>query len=741
MRLRWTALLVPFAVLLAALALRVWDPPVVRDFRYTVFDTYQRIAPRPPQSAPTLLVDIDETSLEAVGQWPWPRTKIADLVNRLTRAGAAVVALDIVFAEPDTSSPDELIETWRQVPAMRPAAEFLAESTVPDHEELLANALGRGPSVLGNILSSDASGEFDNSLFGLAALGRNPRPFLYGFDGAVTNLPILENAAKGLGAINVVPDHDGVVRQLPALLRQDDTIVPSLWVEALRVAQRESSFAVRSAGASEVESFGQNSGVESLRVGGAVVKTDANAQIWLHSARARPERTVSAHDVLRGRVSADRLKGKIVFVGTSAPGLKDEVTVPLARALPGFQLHAQAIEQVVNASYLSRPAWATPIELVAVVVAGLLLTLVFWSRRIGAVGLGSLTIGLLVVFTAVSWQRYMDANQLFDPVFPGMATLAVYLVASYWGFRQNEMEKRRVRETFSYYLSPAMVERLTRSDEPLRLGGEDRELSVLFCDVRNFTDRAEQMSAQDLTRFLNRFLTPMTEAILDQNGTVDKYMGDAIMAFWNAPVDEPAHARRALAAAVDMRRRCASLNAALAEETDPVGTSAPQVRIGIGLHTGVCSVGNMGSMQRFDYTAMGDNVNLASRLEGLAKQYAVDLVVSDTVRAAAPDTPALELDLVQVKGRETPTRIFTVPDDTLTASSGYDRLVLRNGEMLTALRARDWDGARAALADCRDLDTEATLAGYYDVMATRIETLAADPPPADWDGVYRADTK
>lgn len=741
MRLRWTALLVPLAVLLAALSLRVWDPSVVRDFRYTVFDAYQRIAPRPPQSAPILLVDIDEASLEAVGQWPWPRTQIADLVDRLTQAGAAVIALDIVFADPDMSSPDELIEAWRKIPAMRPAAEFLAESTVPDHDEVLADALGRAPIVLGNILSDNGNDSFDSSRFGVAALGRNPRPFLYDFNGAVTNLPVLEDAARGLGALNVVPDQDGVVRRLPALLRQGDTIVPALWVEALRVAQRESSFAVRSAGASQVESFGQNSGVESVRVGGAVVRTDANAQIWLHSARARPDRTVSAQEVLQGRVSADRIQGKIVFVGTSAPGLKDDVTVPLARALPGFQLHAQAIEQVVNAGYLSRPAWAKPVELLAVLIAGLMLTLAFGSGRLGAVGLGSLTIALLIAFTAASWQRYIDANQLFDPVFPGVAILAVYLVASYWGFRQTEVEKRRVRQTFSYYLSPAMVERLTRSNEPLRLGGEERELSLLFCDVRNFTDRAEQMSAQGLTRFLNRFLTPMTEAILDQNGTVDKYMGDAIMAFWNAPVDEPDHARRALIAAVDMRRRCASLNAALAAESDPDAAPAPAVRIGIGLHTGVCSVGNMGSMQRFDYTAMGDNVNLASRLEGLAKQYAVDLVFSDSMHAAAPDIPALELDLVQVKGRETPTRIFTVPDDALLARAGYDRLAASHTQMLRAYRARDCGWARTALAACRELDPENTLAGYYDVMAARIDALAADPPPADWDGVYRADSK
>jgi adenylate cyclase len=741
MRLPWTTGVLPLLVLLGALALRVFDPTPVREIRNTVFDTYQRLQPRPPQPAPVLLVDIDERSLNRIGQWPWPRTKLAGLVDRLTEAGAATIALDIVFAEPDMSSPDELIRAWREVPAMRPAAEFLARSAVPDHDDLFADAIGRAPSVLGNILSADGAGTFDNTLFGVAALGENPRPFLFAFDGAVTNLEVLEAAAQGLGALNVVPDQDGVVRRLPVLLRQGETIVPSLWADALRVAQRENSFVVRSAGASQVESFGENSGIESVRIGGAIVRTDANGQIWLHSARARPDRTVSAVDVLEGRVPQSRIQGQIVFVGTSAPGLKDGVAVPLARALPGFQLHGQAVEQAVHASYLSRPAWAAPSELLATLVAGLLLTAAFWSGRLGAVGLGYLTFGLLAALAGLSWQRYAGSAELFDPVYPGMATLAVYLVASYWGFRRTEVEKRRVRQTFSFYLSPAMVERLTRSAEPLRLGGEDRDLTLLFCDVRNFTDRAERMSAQELTGFLNRFLTPMTDAILAENGTVDKYMGDAIMAFWNAPVDEPAHAGRGLKAAIEMRRRCAELNAALADETDADGRPVPPLQIGIGLHTGLCSVGNMGSMQRFDYTAMGDNVNVASRLEGMAKLYAVDIVFSDAVRADAGDIPAIELDVVQVKGRAAPTRLFTVPPDGLVASPEFDRFAATHAAMLASYRTQDWPAARAALAECRTIDVSGTLHPYYAVMAARIDTLEADPPPADWGGVYIADSK
>jgi adenylate cyclase len=742
MRRGWLAALVPLALIVGAVALRVVDPINLQDFRYKIFDGFQRLEPRSYEPAPVVVIDLDERTLEQVGQWPWPRTRVADLIAKLHNLGAPAIGLDMIFAEPDNTSPEQLVADWRDVPALRPAAEMLANSTVPSHDTLLANTLGQVNSVAGVVLSNQGTDSFGGGHTGIATIGDDPRPFLFPYDAAITNLEILDEAAAGVGALNVIPDHDGVARRVPVVLRQGEQIVPSLWAEALRVAQGASSLAIKSSGASDVQSLGRPSGVDSVRVGGATVRTDPNGQLWLYDTGPVAQRTVSAADVLDGSVDPARVRGKIALIGTSAAGLKDDQSTPLARGVPGVTLHAQAIEQAVHGSYLLRPAWAPGAEVVATLLAGLLVTGAFLTGRIGAVGLSALTILIVGGLFAGSWERFVNARQLLDPVYPALLTVACYVVTTYASFRRTEQEKRQVRQAFSFYLAPAMVERLTRQPDQLRLGGESRELTLLFCDVRGFTTLAESMTASEITSLLNRFLTPMTDAIMSANGTVDKYMGDAIMAFWNAPVDEPAHARRAIGAALEMRRRTRDLNAELKRDYELAELEPPPpLAIGVGLNTGTCSVGNMGSMQRFDYSALGDNVNLASRLEGMSKQYRVDLVFSEDTRLAAPDFPTLELDLVQVKGRTRPTRIHTVPGDELTGSEGFAALAERHAAMLAAYRGQRWDEARDLLQQCRELDPTAWMHGYYDLMAERIAILQATPPGPDWDGTFVAETK
>jgi adenylate cyclase len=742
MRRGWLAALVPLALIAGAVALRVADPVNLQDFRYKIFDGFQRLEPRAYQPAPVVVIDLDERTLKRYGQWPWPRTRVADLVARLHNLGAPAIGLDIVFAEPDKTSPEQLIADWRDVPALRPAAQMLAESAVPSHDTLLANTLGQANSVTGVVLSDDGTDRFAGGHAGIATIGDDPRPFLYAYDAAITNLQLLDSAAAGVGALNVIPDHDGVTRRVPVILRQDDRIVPSLWLESLRVAQGASSLQIKSSGASDVRSLGRPSGVDSVRVGGATVRTDPNGQLWVYDTGPVAQRTVSAGKVLDGSVDPARVRGKIALIGTSAAGLKDDQSTALARSVPGVTLHAQAIEQAVHGSYLLRPAWAPGVEVVATLLAGLLVTGVFLTGRVGAIGLSALTLLIVAGLFAGSWERFVNARQLLDPVYPTLLTLACYVVTSYASFRQTEQDKRRVRQAFAFYLAPAMVERLTRQPEQLRLGGESRELTLLFCDVRGFTTLAESMSASEITHLLNRFLTPMTDAIMSANGTVDKYMGDAIMAFWNAPVDEPEHARRAVATALEMRRRTAALNRELRQEAESAGLGPPPpLAIGVGLNTGLCSVGNMGSDQRFDYSALGDNVNLASRLEGMSKQYRVDLVFSEDTCRAVPGLAALELDQVQVKGRSQPTRIHTVPEDALADSPDFPGLAEQHAAMLAAYRAQRWEEARDLLARCRALDGTGWMHGYYALMAERIAILAADPPGPDWDGTFVADTK
>ncbi len=732
---RLTTPLVFLALLAAAVAVKVTDPPLVATLRLKVFDAYQQLAPRSYEPAPVRIVDIDDESLARVGQWPWPRHVLAELLDRLEAQGAAAVAFGIVFAEPDRSSPAHMLQELRRLPGF--ALDGQTRTLLRDNDAALAARMAELGVVAGFALTQRPSHERPAVRWGLVTVGEDVAPFLPQFAGVVPNIRPIDDATAAQGALNLLPDIDGVVRTVPLLARVGADVYPTLTAEVLRHVQGASTYVVRTSPPIGRVRIGASTGVDGIRIGALELTTTASGGSLVHFAGHRPERFVSAWTVLQGEADPALLAGHIVLVGTSAAGLGDVVATPVAAAMPGIEVHAELLEQLLLGVQLIRPDWAASAELLLLLALGGVL--LFLLQRLGALAgaaLGALAVGAAVGASVVGFLEY---GVLLDPVLPSLTLLAIYLAATVVAYLRTESERAEVRRAFGLYLSPTLVERLAANPGQLRLGGESRELTLLFSDIRGFTGLSEAMSAEQLTRFVNRFLTPMTDAIQDHDGTIDKYMGDGIMAFWNAPLDVPDHARKACAAALDMRCRLVALNAAMAAEE---GAAHRPIRIGIGLDTGPCSVGNLGSERRFSYSAIGETVNLAARFEGQSKVYGVDVLLSGRTRAAAPDMAALELDRVRVVGASRPEPLFFLMGDAdLAHDDAFRALETAHRAMLQAYRAQRWDEAAAAIAACAAMRLAAPLASYYDLMARRVADLRRVPPPSDWDAVFAAERK
>ena len=723
--------LLALALLVGVMALRIWDPVPIEFARLKIFDFYQLLKPREPAKQPIAIIDLDEESMAELGQWPWPRTLIAKLVAQLAAYQTVAVAFDFVFPEPDRTSPAVLAE---QLPGLSETqrAELAA---LPDNDAVLAATLAKSRVVLGQSgfarrLDGDERPIEPHSI---AMLGPDPRPYLFRFNDLVRNLPVLEEAAMGRGSFTILPERDGVVRRVPALITVGDTIVPTLSLELLRLATGQQTYAVKT----------DEAGVKAIVLGGVEIPTDSNGRLYVYFSPFDQSRYISAKDVINGTVPREALAGRVVFFGTSATGLLDIKSTPVNDGVPGVEVHVQLLEAMLTGTQLVRPNYAIGAELVMGAVVGLGLIVIvpllgaIWSLAVGA--------GIAASLVAGSWYLFSEEGLLIDVAFALSTSLLLYAFLVYENYIKEEAQKRQVRGAFSQYLSPALVEQLAAHPERLVLGGETREMTFLFCDVRGFTSISEQFSDDPagLTSLINRLLTPLTSAILEREGTIDKYMGDCIMAFWNAPLDDAEHALNACEAALDMLRRLEALNSEREREAEEAGLPFLPLNVGIGLNTGNCTVGNMGSDQRFDYSVLGDAVNLASRLEGQSKTYGATVVIGDrTAEVAGERVAQLELDLIAVKGKTEPERIFALLGDAaLAADPTFGRLRERHAAMLAAYRGQDWAGARRLLGECRDLDGGWGLGELFALYEARIADFEAEPPGPDWDGVYVATTK
>ncbi len=689
---RIRALVFGIAIVFALCQLRAADPFAVHAVRELGFDQLQRLKPRQPSNSPVRVVDIDEASLAAYGQWPWPRDRLAHLADRLDSLGAAAVVFDIAFAEPDRLSPSRLAVADDLKTVLGADAGALAR--LRNNDEVFASALARSPAVLGFGITDASGGVAPVLKAGYAVTGKRTLDALPAIDKVTPVIAPLQAAAKGLGSMSLTPGQpSGTVRSIPLMLRHGAKPFPALVLEALRVAQGATTYIIR--GAKDEPAIAQD-----IRIGAFTVPVTRNGRMWLYYRHNDPNLYVPVKRVLDGRddKALKKLIGdQIVFVGASAVGLLDSRDTSLGETLPGVAIHAQAAEQIIAGSFLARPDWADGAEFITSAVIGLML--VVSTLTLGP--LMSMAMGGAALIAMVSgvWLAFVRAGLLVDITFPAFAGVVVFLSMTAYRFLVADRETRFVRRAFSRYVSPSVLAEIQRDPGRLKLGGEVRRLTVMFSDVRGFTPISEKLTPQELVIFLNRLLGALSDEVRSHDGTIDKYIGDAIMAFWNAPLEIAGHEERACLAALDMRKSLARLNDGDAFGFRSRGLEA--VAIGIGINAGSAVVGNLGSEDRFDYSCVGDAVNVASRVESACKEVGFDIVVTADVAAAAPGLAFLDAGSIALKGKSQPEPIFVlVGDADMAASVAFRKLKERHDHAMAAeggeATADDWQALAAA---------------------------------------------
>lgn len=742
---RWVHTFVLLVLLFGLLTVRAYDFEWTQSIRYLAFDTYNRVKPR-PQTDTVVMVDIDEASLARVGQWAWPRTVIAQLVEELHDLGARAIVFDMVFAEPDRTSLQNYLKSLEDEEQVRQLAGAFGQFR--DNDDVLAETIRKSGNVVTGFTRAAAVQEGQRKPhiaqpIGIKSSARSLRDTVMPVRAVTTNIPVLAEAAAGNGAFVVSPEVDGLIRKVPLILRSIDEegatkdLYPTLSVEGVRVAYNPRSLIrVRDVSAGEGGAFHPP---YSMRVGEHDVPLDADGELYVYFSKARSDAYVPAWRVLEGQVEPDEVSGRIVFVGTSAEGLRDIRSTPLDLFIPGVELHLNVAEQILTGTYLLRPWFIVGMELLVIAAAGLIIILL--SPFVGAVFLSFFTLCIILAAAGTSWWAFAEHYILVDPVYPAISLAVLYATASLLTYIRTEAERRQVRQAFGLYISPDFMRELTAHPDKLRLGGEVRELSVMFTDIRSFTTISEGLTPEDLIQLMNDFLTPMSDLVMNNRGTIDKYMGDAMMAFWNAPLDDEDHARHACATALRMNEALAPINARLAERAAEQGTDPIVLKAGIGINTGPASVGNMGSRQRFAYSALGDTVNMASRLEGQTKNYGLTNLIGERTFRAAPDFAALEVDLIRVKGKMKPERVFTLVGDPACAET--DRFVswrAAHQEMIAAYRNQNFDQAMDRIGECLKL-ADPGFETVYEVYRLRIHEMLQNLPGPGWDGVYVATSK
>ena len=732
--------LIPFGILLFTIILRYFEPSIIQRERLIIFDIYQILQPRVYQPLPVKIIDIDDESLKKIGQWPWSREIISHLMTNLKNAGVATIGFDVVFAEADKTSLHNTLPSWQK---------FLSEAdftdlqkklvNVPTNDEAMAQVIKDNKVVLGFSFIQQKNDTQPVIKSGISISGESPENTLLNYSGAVKNLDLFEQVAAGNGSFNIKPEIDSIVRRLPLVYYAQGHYYPSLVLELLRVMQGSSNVIIKT------QQSNESIIVESVKVGKTVIPTDEEGNLLIYYSQANPQRTISAWKVLENELTANELTGNIVLIGTSAAGLKDQRPTPLNPFSPGIEIQTNALEQVLTDTYLYRPDWLTGLEITVMTVVGLFLIRLMSSfGSISGILITSLFNSSVVI---ISWYAFKYYHWLVDPVYPAITILTIYFVVLLLNYFKSESERKYVRNAFSHYISPALVEKLVQNTEALKLGGEMRDMSVLFCDIRGFTTISEQLDAGHLTQFINQFLTYMTKVILNEKGTIDKYIGDCIMALWSAPLEDNDHAMNACNAALKMLERLTVFNEQQKLVAKQENTPYIEVGIGIGINSGICCVGNMGSDMRFDYSVLGDNVNLASRLEGQSKVYHVDIIISEytlanmKARNQQQNFAILELDVIRVKGKRQPVRIYTVlGSGTIAQSHDFLQLAELHSDMMKNYYLQNWQEVLLLIKACYALD-KFGLSDFYRVYQQRVESFITTPPESTWDGVYVATAK
>ncbi len=712
-----------------------WTIGVIEQLERISYDTRVRLSLTEDIDDRVVIIDIDEKSTTAEGQWPWPRRKLAKLVDTLYEVyEVRVLGLDTVMPEPDGHSFAPLLEELAGEPGSedsRAVGRWLAQRRAQwDDDAIFAASLRKHQPVLGFVFK----GAYDHG----AALGSIPEPLfaqekempaIYVRAESYTgNLPILQQATPYAGFFdNPTLDSDGVFRRVPLLQSYDNAVYGSLALMTLW----------RALGGPElILDYDSGGGprtplnLETLDVGPVSVPVDENVAILVpYRGRQGSFRYYSVTDILNQRIDPAELKDRIALLGTSAPGLRDVRTTPVGQSFNGVEVHANLISGMLDDRIKAKVPYLVGIETTLLLFISVLLTFVF--PRIPPIWGTAMVIALVLGLTGLSFGMWSAADFVVPLGGPLSFLLLVVLAQMTYGYFIEARAKREVARVFGQYVPPELVSEMAQDALALSMRSDSREMTVLFSDVRDFTSISEKLSPEELTQLMNQFLTPLTEVIHRKRGTIDKYMGDAVMAFWGAPLDDEDHARHALEAALEM----VATMKLLAQEFSARGL--PDMKIGVGVNTGVMSVGNMGSQFRMAYTVLGDAVNLGSRLEGLTKQYGVQVICSDTTRKLVQDWVYRELDVVRVKGKDEPVAIFEPLGLRANISDSLRKELSLYRRALQAYRHQNWSEAELQIYQLKKTSAHK----IYDVYLKRIEIFKVEPPGPDWDGVFTYKTK
>ncbi len=627
-------------VAVVLLGVRYADSKYVKILRYKTWDAYQTIHPRQDVSNLVTIVNISERDIERYGQWPWPRHIMAALVAKLNQHGAKIINLNILFAEADRMGGVEYLKSF---PMDNKTRELLG-GVLLDTDAILGNVLKESNVILMQSVKND----FDKNYPSTTQIIQkgNAKQWLWNYPGIVSIFGKISHGAKGVGVNITAPEPDGVVRKMPMLiLLNSNKIYPSMILENVRVIHQSKRIKVVA---------GPN-GIEDVLVKKNVgVPVNKNAEMYIHYAEPSRYVYIDAQDILEDKVNERKINGRIIVVGLDAAGLSNLKDTPF-QLMTDQQITAQAIDTLLEGSYLIRPAGIEKNEIMIMGLLGLLLILVIPKAGIlWSVPLLIMTTGSVV---ATSWYGYTEKGWLIDASFPVLFLAIIWSHSVYNNFVTQFKLRQQIKKQFEHYLAPDMVLKLQKDPSLLKLGGETKNMTFMFSDIRGFTPISEKFKSnpEGLTKLINRFLTKMTNVIIANGGTIDKFMGDCIMAFWNAPIDNPQHKKLAVKSAVEMQEELTKLNLLLVAE------GLPKINIGIGINSGTALVGNMGSMQRFDYSVIGDAVNLASRLESSSKDLKETLVISEeTTKGLDKAFDFKYIDSIKVKGKTEKIKVYTL---------------------------------------------------------------------------------
>lgn len=698
-----------------------------------IYDTRLTTTLTPRQTETRIVViDIDERSLEAEGRWPWSRIKVAQMIENLAADGSVVVAFDGIFTEPERNPVKTVVQLLAQQPNSQALTDIISQyASQTDADAIMAESLQSTDVVLGMLLSNDSHNQVgtmpqSSIVFDFDTQTETSTIHSVPYSGHVNNIPILQQNSPGTGFINSNPEKDGFIRTTSLIAQYDGKFYPSLALEAARLYALADEVQV-------ITTKLQNSrAIVGLKIGRKTIPTDEYGRVLIpYKGPAKSFAYYSATDVLHGKFPADTFDSTIAFIGTSAVGNADLRTTPVGVQYPGVEVHANVADGILHPEYIpSVPDWAAAAILSLILLIGLVLS--FGLPALGplTIGLtGMLTISLLIWLDFYLWQHAKISLALATTHLLCIL-LTIHNIAT--GYFQESGKRKQIKGIFDQYVPPAHIDKMLADPESLNTAGEKREMTVLFSDIRSFTSISEKLTASELANLLNRYFSPITKSIFEHQGTIDKYVGDMVMAFWNAPLHDDKHVENAINCAFEMLE----ITDILTKEFEKEGW--PAIQVGVGINTGEMNVGDMGSEYRRAYTVLGDAVNLGSRLEGLTKFYGVDLLVNETCVAQCPDMTFKLMDKVRVKGKNEAVSIF----EPIKADRAKDPQVRQEldlyQEAYDFYLHQDWTKAREKFSQLAGNNPNTLI---YSIYLERIEVLQHELLDANWDGSFTHTSK